>query len=329
MPSASRAFTLSGWSLQRPCAQATSAPLSAACERSSKRSISGWPDYGAIVGVAEQLEPCLVGVHDDAFLHLQDGVVGALQHRLQLPAVVAGRLQRGVQRALQAERAQLARQHGLHAVAGRQRDHVARADAHARGDVVLGDLGPHQQQRHLRSELVAHGRGLLGIGVADIGADQQLGVELFQRFAQVAHRGDPGAMNGFTRLAHQAVDEFGRFSLRREHDERYGWIVRQAIPRGWARHAPLSKQSKHEQAERSLAPGPQAPGRETAHSWAGGCSYGRGGVGWVSCAVFFAGLQKPEILGQTRKTHVQLLNERNPRRHETTDRWRSVCRDRQ
>ena len=66
-------------------------------------------DDRAAVVVAEQLEPGLVGVDDDAFLHLQDRVVRALQHRLQLAAVVARGLQRGVERALEAERAQLAR----------------------------------------------------------------------------------------------------------------------------------------------------------------------------------------------------------------------------
>ena len=77
-------------------------------------------DHGVGVVVAEQLEPGLVGVDDDAFLHLQDGVVGALQDRLQLAAIIARGLQRGVERAFEAERTQLAREHGLHALGGGQ-----------------------------------------------------------------------------------------------------------------------------------------------------------------------------------------------------------------
>ncbi len=88
-------------------------------------------DDRAGIRVAEQLEPGLVGIDHDAFLHLQDGVVGTLQHRLQLAPIVARRLQRGIQRALEPERAQFARNHRLHAIGGRQRNDVARADAHA------------------------------------------------------------------------------------------------------------------------------------------------------------------------------------------------------
>ena len=130
-------------------------------------------DDRAGVGVAEQFEPGLVGVDDDAFLHLQDGVVGTLQHGLQLAAIVARGLQRGVERALEAEGAQFARHHRLHAIGGRQRHDVARADAHARGDVAFGNLRAHEQHRHLGRELVAHGRGLLGVGFGHVGADQQ------------------------------------------------------------------------------------------------------------------------------------------------------------
>ena len=184
-------------------------------------------DDRARVRVTEQLEPGLVGVDDDAFLHLQDGVVGALQDRLQLAAVVAGGLQRGIQRALEPERAQFARHHGLHAIGGRQRHDVTRADAHAGGDVAFGDLRPDQQHRHLRRELVAHRGRLFRLGFGDVGADQQFGIQLLECFTEVADGGNPGAMHRFTGLAHQAVDEFGRLTLRRENDERNGRIVRQ------------------------------------------------------------------------------------------------------
>ena len=104
---------------------------------------------------------------------------------------------------------------------------VARAEAHAGRDVAFGDLRPHEEHRHLRRELVAHRRGLPRVRFGHIGADQQFGIELFERLAEVAHRRDPGAMHGLAGLAHQAVDELGRLALRRKNDERNGGIVRQ------------------------------------------------------------------------------------------------------
>ena len=78
----------------------------------------------------------------------------------------------------------------------------------------------------------------LASALGDVGADQQFGIQLFERLAQVAHRGDPGAVHGFARLAHQAVDEFGRLTLRRKNDERNGGIVRQVrLPRETQRDA--------------------------------------------------------------------------------------------
>ena len=189
--------------------------------------MSGWSTTAPGIRVAEQLEPGLVGIDHDSFLHLQDGVIGTLQHGLQLAAIVAGGLQGGVQGALEPEGTQFARNHGLHAIGGRQRDDIARADAHAARDVAFGNLRPHQQHRNLRRELVAHGRGLFRFGFGDVGADQQFGIELLERFAEVADRGDPGAVHGFAGLAHQAVDELGGLTLRRENDERNGRIVRQ------------------------------------------------------------------------------------------------------
>ena len=184
-------------------------------------------DHGARVRVAEQLQPGLVGIDHDSLLHLQDGVVGALQYGLQLAAVVAGGLQGGIQRALESERAQLARNHGLHAIGGGQRDDIARADAHAVGDVAFGDLWAYQQHRHLRCELVAHGRCLFRFGLGDVGADQQFGIQLLEGFPEVADGRYPRAVHRFTGLAHEAVDEFGGLPLRRENDQRNGRIVRQ------------------------------------------------------------------------------------------------------
>ena len=61
-----------------------------------------------VAGIAEQLEPRAVGIDDDAFLHVRDGVGRAFEKVLQLLAVLARRGQRGRQRALQAVGAQLA-----------------------------------------------------------------------------------------------------------------------------------------------------------------------------------------------------------------------------
>ena len=188
VPSPSSALTFSGWSLHFPCAAGDQRALERGVRAIVEQVHQRLPDHRARIGVAEQLQPGLVGVDHDAFLHLQDGVVGTLQHRLQLAAIVAGGLQRRVERALQTERAQLARHHRLHAFGRRQRDDVARAEAHARGDVGLGDLRPDQHHRHLRRELVAHRGRLPGIGFGHVGADQQLGVQLLERLAEVAHR---------------------------------------------------------------------------------------------------------------------------------------------
>ena len=103
------------------------------------------------------------------------------------------------------------------------------------GDVAFGNLRPHQQHRHLWRELIAHGGRLFRVGFGNVGADQQFGIQLLESFAEVADGGDPGAVHGFTGLAHQAVDELGRLTLRRENDERNGRIVRQCeLPDGRA-----------------------------------------------------------------------------------------------
>ncbi len=56
-----------------------------------------------VARIAEQLEPGAIGIHDDAFLHVGDGVGRAFEKILQLLAILAGRGQRGRERALQAE----------------------------------------------------------------------------------------------------------------------------------------------------------------------------------------------------------------------------------
>ena len=63
---------------------------------------------GVVLGIAEQLEPRAIRIHDDAFLHVGDGIGRAFEKVLQLLAVFARRGQRGRQRALQAMGAQFA-----------------------------------------------------------------------------------------------------------------------------------------------------------------------------------------------------------------------------
>ena len=46
---------------------------------------------GVVLGVAEQLDPGAVGVHDDAFLHMRDGIGGTFEKVLQLLAIFARR----------------------------------------------------------------------------------------------------------------------------------------------------------------------------------------------------------------------------------------------
>ena len=75
--------------------------------------MTGWPTSDVID--AEQLEPGRVGVDDDAFLDLHDRIVRALQHGFELAAGVVRGFEGGVQRALEAERAQLAQHHRLQA----------------------------------------------------------------------------------------------------------------------------------------------------------------------------------------------------------------------
>ena len=92
-----------------------------------------------VARIAEQFDPRAIGVHDDAFLHVRDGVGRAFEKVLQLLAVFARRGQRGRQRALQAMGAQLARSDRLQAAAIRERHHILAAEAHGLGDGRLID----------------------------------------------------------------------------------------------------------------------------------------------------------------------------------------------
>ncbi len=110
------------------------APLLAGGQRPAQRRMGGFLEQvhdrlaGDAVLDAVQLVPGGVGVGDDALLHLHDGVVGAVQHGVELAARVVRGLDRRIERALGAEHAQLAQHHRLQARRAGQRHHVARAE---------------------------------------------------------------------------------------------------------------------------------------------------------------------------------------------------------
>ena len=112
------------------------APLQAGGEGAAQRGVRGFVEQihdrltdERFIG-AEQLEPRRIGIHDDAFLNLDDGIVRALQDYFQLAPRVVGGLERAVQRALESESAQLAQNHRLQTRGIAQRNKVARAELH-------------------------------------------------------------------------------------------------------------------------------------------------------------------------------------------------------
>jgi len=77
------------------------------------------------LGDTEQLEPGGVRVHQDAFLDLGDRIIGALEHHLELAAVILRCTQGAGERALEPEGPQFARNDGLQAIGLQQRHRVA------------------------------------------------------------------------------------------------------------------------------------------------------------------------------------------------------------
>ncbi len=120
---------------------------------------------GAGIAMPEQLEPGTVDLHDDAFLHLRDRIVGAMQCGLQLLAVFLRRPQGVGKRALHAQRAQLAADDRLHMRGAGQRGGVTRAVLHVRTDHSAVDLIAQHDQRHLGGQLVANRRQRSELGV--------------------------------------------------------------------------------------------------------------------------------------------------------------------
>jgi hypothetical protein len=186
-----------------------------------------------LAGVAEQLEPRPVGIHDDALLHVGDGVGRSLEEFLQLLPILARRRQGGGQGALEAVRAQLPRGDRLQPRAVGERHHVLRAEAHRVGDRRLIDLLAHDQHRHARGGLLLD----LGDG-AQVDAelidehDQQFGIDLGDRIGQVAGIRQPGAVHRVTGLPQRAVDRLDVILGPRHDDHRNGALLAHcAFPR--------------------------------------------------------------------------------------------------
>ena len=178
----------------------------------------------------EQLEPRRVGIDHDAFLHLDDGVVRTLQHAVELAARVVRGFEGGVERLLRAERAQLALHHCLQPRLVGEGDHVAGAEGEALGHQRFIDRGGDQQHRHPRGELVAQrDRRSERLAIAP-GVEQELGIELGERIAQVGQRRDPGAVRRLPGPAQHAVDRLGQIARGAEHDERNGARLGQGAP---------------------------------------------------------------------------------------------------
>ena len=181
---------------------------------------------GVVGGIAEQLDPGPVGVDDDAFLHVGDGVGGAFQKVMQLFAVLACRGQRGEQRPFQAIGPQLTRGHRLQAAAVGERDHVLRTETHGLGDGVFIDVFAHDEHRHFRRVLLPdlHHRFEIDFQLFDE-RDQHLWIELGQGIAQIACVGQPGAMHRMAAVAQGTVDRFDVVLRRRHHDHGNGTQV--------------------------------------------------------------------------------------------------------
>ena len=148
---------------QRVAAQRVIVPasLQAGGQRAAQRRVGGFLEQvhhrltGHSLLDTEQLEPRRVGIDDDALLHLDDGVVRALQHAVELAARVVRGFERGIERLLRAEGVQLALHHRLQPRLAGEGDHVTGAEREALGDERLVDPGGDQQHRHRRGELVA------------------------------------------------------------------------------------------------------------------------------------------------------------------------------
>jgi hypothetical protein len=212
------------------------AALQTSGERTAKRCVGGfleqvhdWLPGDALLD-AEQLEPRRVGVDDDALLHLEDGVVRALQDGVELAARTVRRPHAGIERALDAEHAQFPEHHRLEPRRVGERHHIAGPELDAGGDARLIDFGGELEHRHGGRQLITHAHDRLELLAGGGDVHQELGVELLERFPEITQRRDPGAMRRVTGAPQQAVDGLDRIASGAQHDERNGVRLAQKEP---------------------------------------------------------------------------------------------------
>src|SRR5262249_40077440 len=144
---------------------------------------------------AKQLEPRGVRIDDDAFLHLDYGVIGAFENVLELaPRLVRG-FEGRIQRALESEGPQLAQHDGLQARGILQSNKVPSAQLHRLGDAGSIRRVGNPDDGQFGGDLIAYGDDPAQVFAADH-VYEQLRVDLGDRVGQIAQRRDPGAMRG-------------------------------------------------------------------------------------------------------------------------------------
>ncbi len=117
--------------------------LQASGERAAQRRLSGLVEQvhdrltEQPILPAEELNPRRVGVNHNAFLDLHDGVIRALEDRLELAARIACGLEGGIERPLEPVCAQLANHHSLQTHGISQCHYIAGAEDHGVGDASL------------------------------------------------------------------------------------------------------------------------------------------------------------------------------------------------
>ena len=182
-------------------------------------------DERAAILETKQLEPGGIDVNRDAFLDLHNGVVGALQRGIKLTAHVARGFNRGAKDALETKGMQFASHNRLQPRGICERHDVACATQDRRCDALLvDDFGNHDEWHGLCDLIADAGRGEQRLS-AVVDAQQQLRIQLRQRIAQIAQRGDPGAMHGMSGFAQDAVDGLDRIACRAEDYQRHGVLL--------------------------------------------------------------------------------------------------------
>ncbi len=191
------------------------------------------------VEAPEQLGPGGIGVDDDAFLNLHDGVVRSLQHGLELASGIARRLDGRIQRPLQSERAQLAQHDGIEACRAGQGNQVTgsreqRLRNQGFGGRFFAECVRKDEHRHAGGDLIPNGDRRLQLDVSGGHVNQQLRIDLGQGVCQVARLRNPGAMNRMARAAQGAVDRLDGIARGAEDDQRDRILLGQTASRSIA-----------------------------------------------------------------------------------------------